>query len=123
LAADTVIGNYLRNIVNAVSAGFISREDLHSRDPYAKIRVTAGLHFYQDKVRRDLAVLEFMYSAVSVIVTGAGSFSDESFNKNSDGLYKDYKRLHSVLRGVKFDENAQAKNVHGMVQLYNYLFS
>ena len=116
--------NYLRNIVNAVSAGFICREDTYSCDPYAKIRVAAGLHFYREKVSRDFAVLDFAYSAVAAVITGAGAFSDESFNEYNDAFYRDYKRLHSVLRGVKYakEDGSVPGNARILTQEYNYLF-
>ena len=120
----TVTYNYLHTVVNAVSGGYVSRDDLHSRDSTAKIRTRVGIRLYRDKLNKEVATYNFVYSALFALISGIGNYTEESFEKNSNNLYENLRKLFAATTGTKYEQTGGVSDdVREMASLYNYLFA
>jgi hypothetical protein len=124
LEADTATIKYAKTIYNAVSAGFISRDDLFSRDSSAKIRVRLGHRLYQEKQGKELAWLGFAYRAIFLLISGHNGTDDSQ--EHSEIIYDYYKTIWHYILGLaekeKKDTRFGSEELDSLAELYNYLF-
>jgi len=81
-----------------------------------------GLQLHRAQTEKEIALLNFAYSAVAAVITGTGNFENKAFSERSDKLYKDYGKLFNAIAGVKHDEEASSE-VTQLKQIYEYLFT
>ena len=124
LGADTVSRKYLRAVFNAVSAGFVTQNDLFSREVYAKMRVAEGIRLYHEKVNKELDFLTFIYNAVNSVIAGAGSYTPESRKESNKKFYESYVKAFDSIIGVKREaKESVSDEAQNLIDTYKYLFS
>jgi len=121
LGADTAIAKYARNTLNAVSAGLISRDDLLSTEPSAKIRVKLGQLLYRDKQDKELLILNFAYRALFLLTEGIKGA--KSSKEHSEIVYEYYGKLwNRILDRPAAVETESHATENELTKMYRYLF-
>jgi len=125
LEADTVVRDYYTNVLGAVSAGYVTRDDVRSDEYAAQIRTLAGVKLYRKQVNEKVAMLNMFYSAVYAMITGIGKYTQESFKTNDESFFSNYKGAYAAMTGIKPDdtEDDVPEGFREMADMYNYLFT
>jgi len=102
----------------------VSRDDLSRTESCAKIRVSLGTTLYREKLKKEESVLNFVFSAVNMLMTGVGSFRAEDYTKFSHEFNEDYRCLHADIFGYKHQKKETLPDkARNLMQLYEQLFT
>jgi hypothetical protein len=94
LEADTGVDGTLTDILSAVSANYVTREDLSSDETAAVVRVNLGLRAAKQEQNMRLKLLNFAYSGLAFLAAAAsGQAKEEDYN----GLHQCYLSLFDCI--------------------------